>query len=116
MFLEVEIWYNFIKYPNSNCQKPLFQIFGGVVLLCLHNANYPQFFNSKGVEAYFLAVCEIKAVYNKTSSEKPVKSTFLFLGIFKISEISQSLGVQLSISKSYILCLLDRYCTIYSLS
>ena len=56
----------------------------------LHNANYPQTANSKGFRAYFLAVCEIKAVYNKTGPEKPVKSRFLFLNIFKISEISQS--------------------------
>lgn len=62
MFLEVEIWYNFIKYPNSNCQKPLFQIFGGVVLLCLHNDHYPQTADSKGFRAYFLAVCEFLPV------------------------------------------------------
>lgn len=79
---------------TSNCyifiQKPLFQIFGGVVLLCLHNADYPQTADSKGFRAYFLAVCEIRAVYNKTGSEKPVISAFLFLTISRIPEISQS--------------------------
>lgn len=40
----------------SNCyifiQKPLFQIFGGVVLLCLHNDHYPQCFHTKASRAY----------------------------------------------------------------
>lgn len=60
-------------------------------LFTLHNANYPQFSHSKGFEAYFLAVCEKKAVYNKISSEKPVISAFLFLVISGNPEISQSL-------------------------
>ena len=55
----------------------------------LHNDHYPQIKRSKGFEAYFLAVCEIRAVYNKTGSEKPVKSAFLFLQFSEISEISQ---------------------------
>lgn len=56
----------------------------------LHNDHYPQISDIKGFEAYFLAVCEKKAVYNKTDSEKPVKSRFLFLRILKTFKISQS--------------------------
>lgn len=71
-------------------KKDLLENFQGVFLLTLHNEVYAQISDIKGFEAYFLAVCEKRAVYNKTGSEKPVKSRFLFLKIFKIPEISQS--------------------------
>ena len=70
--------------------KALFPRFSGVGPFTLHNGVYAQVSDIKGFGAYFLAVCEIKAVYNKTGSEKPVISAFLFLKIFKISKISQS--------------------------
>ena len=65
-------------------------ILGGLFISTLHNDHYPQISHSKGFEAYFLAVCEKRAVYNKTGSEKPVISAFLFLAISRITEISQS--------------------------
>ena len=80
-------------------KKDLLENFQGVFLLTLHNDHYPQFFNSKGFEAYFLAVCEIKAVYNKTGSEKPVISAFLFLIILKAFKISQSSCVPIKSSQ-----------------
>ena len=70
--------------------KAPFPRISGVGSFTLHNDHYPQAFVFKGFEAYFLAVCEIKAVYNKTGSEKPVISAFLFLAISRITEISQS--------------------------
>lgn len=60
-------------------------------LFTLHNGVYAQISDIKGFEAYFLAVCEKKDVYNKTGSEKPVISAFLFLVISGSPEISQSL-------------------------
>lgn len=71
--------------------KAPFPRFSGVEPFTLHNDHYPQFSHSKGFEAYFLVVCEKKAVYNKTGSEKPVISAFLFLVISGSPEISQSL-------------------------
>lgn len=69
--------------------KAPFPRISGVGPFTLHNDHYPQFFHIKGFRAYFLAVCEIKAVYNKMGSKKPVKSAFLFLQFSEISEISQ---------------------------
>jgi hypothetical protein len=71
--------------------KAPFPRISGVGPFTLHNDHYPQINDIRGFEAYFLAVCEIKAVYNKTGSEKPVLSAFLFLAISGIPEISQSL-------------------------
>ena len=70
--------------------KALFPRFSGVGPFTLHNDHYPQFSHSKGVEAYFLAVCEKRAVYNKTGFQKPVVTEFLFLRILKAFKISQS--------------------------
>ena len=70
--------------------KAPFPRISGVGSFTLHNDHYPQINDIRGFEAYFLAVCEIRAVYNKTGSEKPVISAFLFLKISGISEISQS--------------------------
>lgn len=71
--------------------KAPFPRISGVGSFTLHNDHYPQINDIRGFEAYFLAVCEIKVVYNKTGSEKPVISAFLFLAISGISKISQSL-------------------------
>ena len=70
--------------------KAPFPRISGVGSFTLHNDHYPQIKRSKGFEAYFLAVCEKKTVYNKTGSEKPVISAFLFLVISGSPEISQS--------------------------
>lgn len=70
--------------------KAPFPRFSGVEPFTLHNDHYPQINDIRRFRAYFLAVCEKRAVYNKTGSQKPVKSRFLFLKIFKIPEISQS--------------------------
>ena len=70
--------------------KAPFPRISGVGPFTLHNDHYPQTADSKGFRAYFLAVCEIRAVYNKTGSEKPVISAFLFLVISGSPEISQS--------------------------
>lgn len=71
--------------------KAPFPRISGVGSFTLHNDHYPQCFHIKGFQAYFLAVCEKRAVYNKTCPEKPVISAFLFLAISGISKISQSL-------------------------
>ena len=70
--------------------KAPFPRISGVGSLTLHNASYPQINDIRRFRAYFLAVCEIRAVYNKTGSEKPVISAFLFLVISGSPEISQS--------------------------
>lgn len=70
--------------------KAPFPRISGVGSLTLHNASYQQINDIRGFEAYFLAVCEKRAVYNKTGPEKPVKSIFLFLAISGIPKISQS--------------------------
>ena len=79
--------------------KAPFPRISGVGPFTLHNDHYPQFSYIRGVEAYFLAVCEIRAVYNKTGSEKPVISAFLFLIILKAFKISQSSCVPIKSSQ-----------------
>ena len=70
--------------------KAPFPRISGVGSFTLHNDHYPQINDIRGFEAYFLAVCEKRAVYNKTGSEKPVVTAFLFLIFLKIFKISQS--------------------------
>ena len=60
--------------------KAPFPRISGVGSLTLHNDHYPQINNTKGFEAYFLAVCEILTVYFIISLEKLDISAFL---IFK---------------------------------
>ena len=75
--------------------KAPFPRISGVGPFTLHNDHYPQINDIRRFRAYFLAVCEIRAVYNKMGSKKPVKSRFLFFIILKASKISQSPRVSL---------------------
>ena len=84
--------------------KALFPRFSGVGPFTLHNDHYPQFSYIRGVEAYFLAVCEKKTVYNKTGPEKPVVTTFLFFRILKAFRISQSPCVSFLVIMRQIYC------------
>ena len=84
--------------------KAPFPRISGVGSFTLHNDHYPQISHIKGFEAYFLAVCEKKAVYNKTGSEKPVVTTFLFFRILKAFRISQSPCVSFLVIMRQIYC------------
>lgn len=74
-------------------KKLSFPEFPEVGAFTLHNINLTKFFIIKGFRAYFLAVCEKKAVYNNSSPRNVDISAFPFSGILKIPQISQSLRV-----------------------